>query len=143
MLNSTWKSLSPRIVAEPLPKSQFPTERPRTATRICSATWSWGPVSSRQDEYYLSSTKHRTHWLLWLSNYDEDGRRWNTYLVAYGVKAGVSAEEAAVLLLLLFWREDDLLNDPPHEHYPGLLPHSTVLALSSAVWPQSIFPDID
>ncbi len=81
-----------------------PTEKPHSARHLGQVEWSWSPMHSRLDAYYLSLDRSRTRWLLWLRPFDDNWGRWEpAAVVAHAPRARLAAEVAGKLLLMDYW----------------------------------------
>jgi hypothetical protein len=81
-----------------------PTEKPHSARPLGRVEWSWSPMHSRLDAYYLSLDRSRTRWLLWLRPFDDNWGRWErASVVAHSPRARLAGEVAGKLLLMDYW----------------------------------------
>ncbi len=109
---SDWKYIGYEAIPE---IADYPKTKPRSATFVIALEWSWSPAHSRQDYYYISTNKSRTHWFFWYSYIDDNdwSYPWIHNIVAIGPKKGVDKYEAAKKLLEIFWRgERDEFDSP-------------------------------
>ena len=90
------------------PIDDFPKRMPRTATYILGVEWSWSPMHSRVESYYISTNRSRSHWFFWHSYIDDNDwsyPRINT-ITAMGTYKGVNKKEAAIKLLEIYWKNE-------------------------------------
>jgi len=133
---------APEATAVPY-EAEVPFERPakcpRSATLLASGMWTWGPGNSRSDDYYLSTNRSRSHWILWVDWPDsmlEVGERFPADLRAYCLRSGIDRETAATLSLRTFWEsEREELGGPPSFAGGGLLSGDTLREIARDVWP--------
>jgi hypothetical protein len=105
---------------------------------VASVAWSWSPAHSRDDVYHLSTNKHRTHWILWISVYNDvvPPYGWMRAPYAYGPKPGVSPEIAAFYLVLEAWKHEQDATAPFRQiDAEGLLSADDLYLLADLVWP--------
>ena len=124
-----------------------PAARPRTAKLVGIIEWAWTPLNNRMDTFHLSTNKPRTHWILWISVFDEIAvRDGPARPYAYCLRAGVAPKAAAKALLIAGWDGEsaewvDMECEPMEPfHYlsePGLLSRREWLALRAQAWPQA------
>ena len=83
----------------------FPQKKPNSATFIAALEWSWSPVNYRQDWYYISTNRSRSHWFFWYCYKDDNdwSNRWVNQIVAIGPKKGTDKYSASIKLLETFW----------------------------------------
>src|SRR5262249_30251648 len=111
-----------------------------TARRIGRVEWAWSPMNSRIEEYFLSTSRTRTPWLLWVRYYDDNWGRWGSpSIAAHVLRKGTKAVEAAGRLLAAYWRsERDGDSKLDHFHLIGLadlLTEDDLMAVGHDVWP--------
>jgi hypothetical protein len=130
---------------DPMPKRDRPKGSPRSLSFLCSVEWSWSPMHSRWDAYYLNP--RGKYWLLWVRSPDDNAwvETWRWWLYAWGPRRGVSAEQAAVYLLLDAWRAEQresligpflCVNDCED------LSIDQIYAIARRVWPGGKFDDL-
>ncbi len=110
---------------------------PGNPTYLGMVEWSWSPMHSRLDAYYLSP--NGPLWLLWVRNADpfSDGfgaPEWWVY--AWGRRKGVSRRQAAVYLLMDAWtcEAEDHLDQFHMIDDTGLLSVADLSAIAREVW---------
>jgi hypothetical protein len=117
---------------------------PSSARKVVSVAWGWSPVHSRSDNYYLSMSRSRTHWVLWMRYFESEVAGKYEYLVyAHGPKTGVDALAAAYYLLVDGWRGEVKGGgiDPPHDMTAeGLITKEILAKIVEEVWPQFFAP---
>jgi hypothetical protein len=115
-----------------------PRHMPRSAKFLGMVEWSWSPMHSRLDAYYLSTNMARSHWFLWVRRPNE----WADWTLsplsevrvfAYGPKKGVPPKVAAIHLIRAFWIEGktdryDMVSEE------GLLSVDEIEAIADSVW---------
>lgn len=115
-----------------------PKKMPRTAKYVGGVEWAWSPGHSRQDLYYLSTNRSRTHWILWFGYFDDyDTHRWEHLPYAFGPKIGVSDKDAACELILAGWTNEIKNGDVDQFHFvvsEGLLSLDDMLKIAECVW---------
>lgn len=121
------------------PAAGRPLAMPRSARHIGRVEWEWSPISSRMEEYYLSTNRSRSMWLLWSRYWDDNWSRWEAPRVAaYGPRAGTTGADAASRLLAALWRsERDADSGVDRFHLiccTGLLTEDELMALGREVW---------
>lgn len=127
-----------------MPEKDCPKGSPRKVQFLGSVEWSWSPMHSRWDAYYLNP--RGKYWLLWIRYLDDNEWipkwRWNLY--AWGLRKGVSTKEAAVYLLADAWAAEARESDLDHFHLindPGLLTIPELCAIGRLVWPEGEFDE--
>ena len=124
---------------------RIPQKPTRKSIYLCQTEWAWSPWHNRLDAYYLH--KGRTHWLIWVGDYDDEGwgnGRWKySPAVAVPIK-GIAEEQAAVYLLLEYWRNQS--GDETLDHYhligeEGLLKVPQIQAIASIVWDEQEYEE--
>lgn len=90
------------------PGGDLPEKPPTSALYLGSASWSFNMGGDRDDSYYISRTKDRKRWLLWVKFYDEmDGK--NTYMIYCMASADYKTRlDAARDMLEQAWTRDKL-----------------------------------
>ena len=116
-ISSDWEYIS--LGYDALPSiTDYPKTKPRSATFVVALEWSWSPVHSRSDRYYISTNKSRTHWFFWYSYYDDNyDFSWKHKIVAIGPKKGINKYEAAKKLLEIFWIGERSEYDSPDDSF--------------------------
>ena len=120
--------------------SGVPRAKPRSAAFICQAEWSWSPAHHRIENYFISLNTKRSHWVLWVSCYNdwEWPWRWETYSdVCIVLREGLTKVVAAKLLLSVFWRSQRDEQEIDKFHWIGalgLLDIAGVQGVGRAVW---------
>lgn len=136
----------PFLVTLGEPATGNPATMPRKAHCIGRVAWTWSPMHSRMDEYFLSMDSSRTLWLLWSRYYDDNWGRWETPTVAaYGPRKGTTAMAAASRLLEAIWREERHgFGELDQFHLvtaEGLLCKNDLMAVGREVWLQGSLQD--
>ena len=123
---------------DPMPEKDCPKSPPPNVEFLSSVEWSWSPMNSRWEAYYLNPTDK--YWLLWIRYPDDTDRdivwRWDLY--AWGLRNGVSEKEAAVYLLADAWSAEARDSDLDRFHLindAGLLSLPELYAVGRLVWP--------
>ncbi|MEE4317784.1 MAG: hypothetical protein V2I74_12470 [Erythrobacter sp.] len=109
---------------------------PSNPEYLCQAEWSWSPMHSRVDAYYLS--RGRTHWMLWSYWYDDNWGKWDWTPVAYVPRRQATARQAAVHLLIEFWKFDREQTDLNRYHWinaSAFLSVAELREIAHIVWP--------
>ena len=124
------------------PTIDCPKERPRSAKFVVYVDWSWSPAHSRGGDYYLSTNKSRTHWILWNGNFDDwDSNKWIFYPYAICPRKGIPAKTAAFYLVLEAWKnemgEGEELYNKPFNIQEGLLSEDDLDLIADLVWPET------
>ena len=87
-------------------------EKPNPALYLGALEWTWSPMHSRFDSYYLSYTED--HWLVFLHNLQDGGFEqdwtWEWYL--YAIANRVPGDDIAIS----FWLLHDLLYSDSQAH---------------------------
>ena len=124
--------------SNPLPDKDRPRGSPRKLEFLASVEWSWSPMHSRWNAYYLNP--RGTYWLLWTRWLDDFSGppKWCWDLSAGGCKKGVTAEQAAVYLLADFWSSEARNEGLDRFHLiddTGFLSVAELKAVGRLAWP--------
>jgi hypothetical protein len=125
---------------KPIAERDRPKGSPRKLEYLGSVEWTWSPMHSRVDSYYLNPRGR--YWLLWIrSREDEDwSRKWIWMLYAYGPRKGVDAKTAATYLLLDAWNAEKKINELDHWFLideEAFLSVAEIAEISRKVWPEN------
>jgi len=108
------------------PDADAPERMPRSAQVIGEAEWSWSPHHSRWDRWYLSKSRSRRAWVLWL--YTPDWKEWGMdqgdQAIAMLASRGVDRRTAAIHTLVAYLRTEALESD----YSSGIEPFHSVTA---------------
>lgn len=131
---------------EELPRQHRPVGMPRKMYYLCTVEWSWSPMNSRIDAYYLNW--RRPHWLLWIHDADPfaDDTVPRTRVYAWARGRSAEAHEAAVYLLMDAWRAEAADDALDHFHMidsAGLLRVEDLMAIGRAIWKSGSDEDLD
>jgi len=86
--------------AEPIP-AHFPKGIPRHAKGVCCSSNTWGPASSSDDVFVVSTNRLHSHWILWHGYFDDNEyMRWIFQPVAACKRRGVSVRAAAFYMFV-------------------------------------------
>jgi len=123
---------------DPMPEKDCPKGSPRKVEFVSSVEWSWSPMNSRWDGYFLNP--RGKYWLLWIRYLDENEwtPKWRWELYAWVLRKGVSQKEAAVYLLADAWAAEARDSDLDRFHLindTGLLSLPELYAVGRLVWP--------
>ena len=112
---------------------------PKSARRVASIGWSWGPANSRSETYLLSSDRARSCWTLWSRTTCEvSGKRLYGELATATPYVRGQAAAAASQLLVAAWKAEtehyssDLRG--PYVYREGLLKQAEVDRIADAVY---------
>lgn len=109
---------------------------PRNADYLGQVEWTWSPMHSRIDAYYIS--RGRTHWLLWIYSYDDDDG-WTWLAIGHAPRSQASRMQAAIHLMVDFWRMEKHKAELDHYHWineHGDLGASEWRTIALLVWPE-------
>lgn len=109
---------------------------PRNADYLGQVEWTWSPMHSRIDAYYIS--RGRTHWLLWIYSYDDDDG-WTWLAIGHAPRSQASRMQAAIHLMADFWRMEKHKAELDHYHWineHGDLGASEWRTIALLVWPE-------
>lgn len=117
-------------------------QRPRSAAFVGGVEWSWSPMHSRFDAYYLHAWRNLwILWLLWPNQLDEwdfdEPELWE--VLAYAPIKGVDSETAAASLLTEAWMRLKETERLDHFHMiddDGLLSADQLAEIARIVWPE-------
>ena len=96
-------------------------------------------ASSRFDNLYLSQTRDRTYWILWLEWDDADGKE--SQVRAYMRTDGQDMESVAAKLITCAYRSEETECDElgiPHQFVAGVLSKERWNAILNGLWIRSI-----
>jgi hypothetical protein len=127
---------------EPMPEKIAPKTKPNKAYYLGTCGWSWSPMHSRIDAYYLNY--RNSHWQLWVR--DCEAIWWNTpdeewFLGAYCLKRRATVREASLYLIMDLWKLEAREVDLDHFHRihdEGLLSVAEFRTLGRLVWPETM-----
>jgi len=127
---------------DPIPEKDGPKGSPRKVRFLSSVEWSWSPMNSRWDGYFLNP--RGKYWLLWFRYLDDDAwnPKWRWEFYAWGLRKGVSEKAAAIYLLADAWSSEVRYYDLDHFHLindTGLLSLPELCAVARLVWPDVAF----
>jgi hypothetical protein len=118
-----------------VPWEIVPKSVPRSLIYLGQVEWAWSPMHNRLDAYYLH--RGRTHWLLWLCNWDDNWSKWEFHPVACVEKKCVSQAVAANHLLAEYWMYEQAESDLDRFHWineEDYLSIAEVAAIGRHVW---------
>lgn len=115
----------------------FPKRPPKSALFVGAAEWSWLPGRDRLDIYWISRTRHKRWWLLWISYYSDVTDK-NEYAIYLASDAKFKTRwQAAYELLQDAWKADYIEHglDRPHDidRY-GILNYEDIETIMTEVW---------
>jgi len=113
----------------------IPKKPSREAMFLCQVEWSWSPVHSRTDAYYLH--RGRTHWSLWAKYWDDNWEHWEWSALGCVLRQQSSEKEAAVHMLIDFWKFDANEGDVDQFHSIDdvrFLTEEEVTTMAQEVW---------
>jgi hypothetical protein len=87
---------------------------PSNPAYLGQVEWSWSPMNSRIDAYYLS--RSRMHWILWIYFFDDYEGVWEWVAVGNVPRKQASQKQAAVHLLVDYWRLEKVESELDHCH---------------------------
>ena len=127
---------------DPLLGKNAPKTKPNKAYYLGTCGWSWSPMHSRIDAYYLNF--RNSYWRLWVR--DCEAICWNTpdeewFLGAYCLKRRATVREASLYLIMDLWKLDAREADLDHFHHindEGLLSVAEFRTLGRLVWPEAV-----
>ena len=114
-------------------------DKPSPALYLGALEWSWSPMHSRLDSYYLSYTAD--HWLVFLHNLEDGGFEsewtWEWYL--YAIAEHVLDDEHTIAFWLIYelLRQDHRSHELDHFHLvsdTGVLSVGDFLNIGKLVW---------
>lgn len=120
-----------------VPRKYQTKNPPRNPLYLGQMNWSWSPMHSRIDAYYLHRGRHG--WVLWVWMPVTSDWYWEWEVAGFMSKAGVSERQAAQYLVMEFWKYEKEWNDLEHFHWINVASYLSVaemLSISAQVWPE-------
>ena len=115
-----------------------PLKVPRKSRFVAQIEWSWSPVHSLDETYFLSTNRMKSHWILWGGYYDDNmSFKWEFEAHVNCRRKGIPAKTAAVYLLYYYWRQSLLPADIfDMFKISYLLNQEELFAIANRVWPR-------
>jgi hypothetical protein len=116
---------------------KVPRRRPHSARHVVTLAWSWSPMHSRVDKFFLSLDSARKYWLLWYEARDEGYSVSRVCAFMLRKRYSDAKDAAAALLECYYLGEEEEFESPGNfgeVWQAGVLSNEELDAMARHIW---------